>query len=58
MNLRQLSRQFARGQIDRAEYQRHRAELIERVLASLTNDSEHTDPHVGGPEKPRDTPKE
>lgn len=37
-NLRQLSRQYARGAIDRAEYQRRRAELIDSILASIARD--------------------
>lgn len=41
-NLRQLSRQFARGMIDRAAYRRQRAELIAALQREAECDSQPT----------------
>jgi predicted RNA-binding protein Jag len=43
-SLRQLSRQFARKTIDKAEYRRRRAELIEELSAEQDSDMEPTGP--------------
>jgi hypothetical protein len=48
-NLRQLSRQFARGIIDRATYRRQRAELIEALQHEAESDSQ---PTGAGPDSP------
>jgi len=45
-SLRQLSRQFARKVIDKSEYRRRRAELIDEIVA--TRDADHsTGPTTG-----------
>lgn len=43
-NLRQLSRQYARGAINRADYRQRRAELIDSILAAAGNDGQPTGP--------------
>lgn len=45
-NLRQLSRQYARGAIDRAEYRQSRAALIESILNQSQHDSQSTGPNT------------
>lgn len=45
-NLRQLSRQYARGAIHRAEYRRSRAALIESILNLSQADSQSTGPNT------------
>lgn len=49
VNLRQLSRQFARGTIDRAEYRRRRSELIESILTFHEGDAQPTGPNTDTP---------
>ena len=41
-SLRQLSRQFARGMIDRATYRRQRADLIEALQHEAEGDNQPT----------------
>ena len=46
VNLRQLSRQFARGAISKAEYRQGRAELIESILTLDDGDADPTGPNT------------
>lgn len=49
VNLRQLSRQFARGAIDRSEYRQRRSELIESILMVDEDDPQPTGPNTDSP---------
>lgn len=49
VNLRQLSRQFARGAIDRTEYRRRRSDLIESILTFDEGDAQPTGPNTETP---------
>ena len=55
VNLRQLSRQFARGAISKAEYRRGRAELIESILTIDDDDADPTGPNTESPDPDDDT---
>ncbi len=53
-SLRQLSRQFARKVIDKSEYRRRRAELIDEVIAAR-DPEQSTGPTTGKPGDDEDT---